>query len=393
MCEVGAYQPEARSVQGDRQSNEPRPELAQDACRELAMHAAEATSFLELLTCGEPATFQTFDDSKKKRKGLSTIAHGTIDQNSARLESLNERGAGVFWMVNAGDLKGRKRENVQRVRAVFVDLDGAPLQPILDSQLTPHVIVESSPSKYHAYWLVDDLPPSEFSTAQQQLATRFNGDKAVKDLPRVMRLPGFMHCKSEPYLTHILRANDARHYQRSDLIDAFGFDPSLTNWHSSAPIVEGRRNDQLFGMARGFVQKGIPFEQVVTRLLKTNEKRCSPPLDEAEVREIASRAVGYGATGAISFDYSLCDSPKFQGMSPYAHKLYMACRRLANNSREAIFSLRPLDVESWGLGDPKTLRKYRDELLDLGLLLLHRQARYAELNSLRECALYRLNDP
>src|SRR5512144_2779908 len=41
------------------------------------------------------------------------------------------------------------------------------------------------------------------------LAKRYNGDPKVIDLPRVMRVPGFFHRKGEPFLTHIVEANEA----------------------------------------------------------------------------------------------------------------------------------------------------------------------------------------
>ena len=53
--------------------------------------------------------------------------HGTIDQLGLALTKLNDAGAGIFMMVNAGDGRGRKAENVTRVRAVFADFDGTPL--------------------------------------------------------------------------------------------------------------------------------------------------------------------------------------------------------------------------------------------------------------------------
>jgi hypothetical protein len=43
---------------------------------------------------------------------------------------LNREGAGVFVTVNETDLKGRTAKNITSVRAVFVDLDGAPLEPV-----------------------------------------------------------------------------------------------------------------------------------------------------------------------------------------------------------------------------------------------------------------------
>jgi putative DNA primase/helicase len=74
--------------------------------------------------------------------------------------------------------------------------------------LQPHIVIESSPGKWHAYWLVSDSPLEQFKPLQQALAQRFNGDKAVCDLPRVMRLPGFLHQKGEPVLTRIHRMAD-----------------------------------------------------------------------------------------------------------------------------------------------------------------------------------------
>ena len=113
-------------------------------------------------------------------------------------------------MVNAGDgvIKAgaktcRTAANVQRVRAVFVDLDGAPIAPVLDSALPPDWVVRSSPDRWHAYWKVADCPLGEFSPVQTALAAKYNGDPSVKDLPRVMRLPGFVHRKAEPFRTEL----------------------------------------------------------------------------------------------------------------------------------------------------------------------------------------------
>lgn len=78
-------------------------------------------------------TIQTFDDSQAKRGALATIVH--IDASDAAFNSLaelNDRGAGIFFCVNQTDGKGRQAQNVVRVRALFVDLDGAPLADVLD---------------------------------------------------------------------------------------------------------------------------------------------------------------------------------------------------------------------------------------------------------------------
>ncbi|MEQ9465596.1 MAG: DNA-primase RepB domain-containing protein [Haliea sp.] len=176
---------------------------------------AEASAFIERLagSVDAPMTFQTFYDRKdRKRAELARVHHGTLDEYAEHLIALQQEGAGVFVMVNEGDGKVydgnkscRTAKNVSRVRALFVDLDGSPLGPVTDCHVLPDLVVVSSPSRYHAYWLNVKCPLSDFSTAQKSLAARFDGDSTVHDLPRVMRLPGFWHQKGEPFMTRIHR--------------------------------------------------------------------------------------------------------------------------------------------------------------------------------------------
>lgn len=142
-----------------------------------------------------PIAFRTFTDAKgaDKPKGRDRLArnlHEAFTACGPELARLNDQGAGVYFVVNAG---GQKAEDVSQVRALFVDLDGSPLDPVMRCALAPHLVVETSAGRYHAYWLVKDFPLEQFSEVQQALARRFNGDPSVHDLPRVMRVPGFRH--------------------------------------------------------------------------------------------------------------------------------------------------------------------------------------------------------
>ena len=74
---------------------------------------------------------------------------------------------------------------------------------MLDFGLLPTMVVSSSPGRWHAYWLISDCPLETFGPTQQRLASMFNGDPSVIDLPRVMRLPGFYHLKGEPFMSKI----------------------------------------------------------------------------------------------------------------------------------------------------------------------------------------------
>jgi hypothetical protein len=135
--------------------------------------------------------------------------HGKFSGQVEQLSRLNDRGAGVFVMANEGDLNGRRAANVVAIRALFVDLDDAPLTVLDASPVPPHIVIESSPDRFHAYWRVTGCPVDSFSPLQKQLAERFGGDPKVCDLPRVMRLPGFYHRKAAPFLTRIFSCNDA----------------------------------------------------------------------------------------------------------------------------------------------------------------------------------------
>jgi hypothetical protein len=178
----------------------------------LKPNLAQAQQYSVALAPNGIFTFQAFDDKISKKRTLNRVLHGTLDQHADELIRLNLAGAGIFVMVNEGDgvvHTGKKtcrtNDNVKRIRSVFCDLDGAPLEPILQAPLEPHIIVESSPGKWHAYWLTSDTSLDEFKGMQKALAAKYSGDPSVCDLARVMRLPGFYHQKGEPFMTRLVK--------------------------------------------------------------------------------------------------------------------------------------------------------------------------------------------
>lgn len=184
----------------------------------------DAGAFLAAL---DPAcslfNFRTFDDSdtnallqRKKFAPFAQVAHP--------LAEINRKGAGVFVVINDG---GQTKNEITRVRAVFADTDGAPLEPILAAGIKPHIISESSPGKWHVYWLVADFPLDKFGLVQMAIAEKFGTDPAVKDLPRVMRLPGFYHRKGEPFLTHIVELAHHSRYSFDEIVS--GLELNLTS--------------------------------------------------------------------------------------------------------------------------------------------------------------------
>jgi hypothetical protein len=154
-----------------------------------------AKRFLQLLDPKATAfTFQTLDDNHDRKSAkLNKVLHGSLEKHWQTLTSLSKQGAGVFVTINETDFSGRKEANIKRVRAIFVDTDGAPQEPI--DEYSPHIVVETSPGRYHNYWLVKDCPLTEFKEAQIQMIEAWDTDKSINDLTRIMRLPGFPHQK------------------------------------------------------------------------------------------------------------------------------------------------------------------------------------------------------
>ncbi|MDE3055465.1 MAG: DUF3987 domain-containing protein [Verrucomicrobiota bacterium] len=183
-----------------------------------------AKRFLSHLSQDEESifAFQIFDDRKKSGSSvIPQVLCGTFDQFVDQFMQLQEQGAGIFVTINQTDGKGRKTENIVGVRALFVDLDGSPLGPILSAPLSPHIIIESSPDRYHAYWIVEGINREHFSLIQKQLITRYQADPKVHDLPRVMRLPGFLHQKQDSFLTKIIKESGEQPFSARQFLDAF----------------------------------------------------------------------------------------------------------------------------------------------------------------------------
>ncbi len=269
----------------------------------------QAQRALTLLAKDGLVTFQTFGEGVEKNPRLARILHGTLQQHTDTLAQLNAQGAGIFFMPNQGDQKGRKKENVTGIGALFIDLDGSPLDPVLESGVEPHLTVESSPGRYHAYWRVVDCSLEQFTPLQAALAVKFNSDPKVKDLPRVMRLPGFLHQKNEPFKTLILSESRAQPYALADLMKRLGIDavparvsPIALNAYrgtrnlpirsmmptnaANDSIPDGSRNATLTSLAGSMQRRGMSPESIGAALKEENQARCIPPLDEDEVCRI-----------------------------------------------------------------------------------------------------------
>jgi hypothetical protein len=243
-------------------------------------------------------TFQTFDDDKERKSlTLARIHHGIVTDKAKALTSLNQQGAGVFFTVNETDMQGRKLSNITRIRANWVEDDTGGTAP--ETPLQPHFIVETSPGKFHKYFLVDGLTTEQHQQIQQTLVNQYGSDPNAKDAARVLRVPGFFHNKNKPFMVRLMHESGEKPYTAAEMLAAFPSceknsyshklvkqSPQPSHVHDEI-VMEGGRNSYLTSQAGSMRRRGMGGEAIRAALIAENNSKCSPPLDESEVEQIA----------------------------------------------------------------------------------------------------------
>lgn len=171
------------------------------------------------------------------------------------LHALNKRHWGIYYStagfgenLNENGNPSRARDNVRRIQVLFADFDfpteasrafeagqGFDLLP------QPNYIVRTSEKKLQAIWLA--ARPMNFETAGAALlyiSTKTGGDAAVKDLARVLRLPGFKNTKLKSGDWPVVA--EKRHDKRleASLVEALASAGKGIRTSSSAPTVKGK---------------------------------------------------------------------------------------------------------------------------------------------------------
>lgn len=161
--------------------------------------------------------------SPKKHKFLDSFpdhVYRYIDQTGAGRppvssdvprDDLNKQGYEAYFTVNG--FKGApdaKKEHCTSINAFFVDIDGrkdeAELEHIQE-KICPTFILETK-NGYHLYWLLDEPiykdevseeewnhSISNWERIEQSIVTTLKADPVVKDVTRIMRIPGTYYWK------------------------------------------------------------------------------------------------------------------------------------------------------------------------------------------------------
>lgn len=262
----------------------------------------EASKFIDCLyQTNANLTFQTFDNSAQ-HQAEPQVLHGTLQQHWDRFVAVNLKGLGIYALVNAGDGRGRKTENITAITSVFLDLDNAPLEPVVSCPLKPHAILQTSPERFQVRWRIEPIPvtPRNLESArrvyygvQRGIANYFDGDPANVDLARVARIPGLFNCKNTPFLIRTVELNPEPVYTIKDFIQALDIDltqpmapekQAMRVDFGSCEPVDHHRHDFVWAVAATLASRGVSPDVILQTTHEQNRLRCLPPVPDKDVK-------------------------------------------------------------------------------------------------------------
>lgn len=201
-----------------------------------------AQAYVTALT-GHPDTVMDWRAINDTDKGVAAhTMRGSIREMFNTLQQYNQGGWGIFVCINAMDGQGRELANVQHIRTHALDLDNtltsaANYERAIAAYPQPHFAVQSSPNKFHLYWLVEPYTGNEFYTIQQRkLAQMYDGDKMIIDPTRVLRVPGFYHLKDAAHLVTCWSINTGPRWPVTALSDSLAHVNVINHVGARAPL-------------------------------------------------------------------------------------------------------------------------------------------------------------
>jgi len=261
---------------------------------------------LQLATAGMTFLFNTFNYAiftlAYKGKGAPHVVFYTKEELAKAITDAyqaSKQRKNVYFMVNEGDGSARNAASIHYLSKSYIDADGCELPKILayleTIQLTPHLITETSPGRYHIYFFFTPIEKT-FSNLNrwegvQEMLMRLGDtnakpedlglDPSMTDHSKLLRVPGYPHpdkCTDThpvvailtdntglPYYTFedlftltnaTLRSSLPKHERKEPKPDNFSFE-------SDAPIKDGERNFALHTEAFRLAKINTPAEALV----------------------------------------------------------------------------------------------------------------------------------
>ncbi|CAM3734163.1 DNA primase family protein [Clostridium perfringens] len=207
-------------------------------------------------SCGR-INIRIFSDKKGtgfKGKNLSFNIKD-FQSKSKVLMAHNEANRGIFFVVNSGGNSDRK---INKINAQFFECDTLSLEEQLENiskfPLEPSIIVQTKKS-LHVYFLIKNGKVEKFRDIQKKLAKHFNGDGSCINESRVMRVPGFYHCKEDPVRVKCIKFNPNLFYTQEDLERELSYSESEFIVNDDNYIRKEETNKAGMNLSRGNLER------------------------------------------------------------------------------------------------------------------------------------------
>ncbi|MDM0465199.1 phage/plasmid primase, P4 family [Clostridium perfringens] len=207
-------------------------------------------------SCGR-INIRVFSDKKGtgfKGKNLS-FNMKDFPSKSKILMAHNEANRGIFFVVNSGGNSDRK---INKINAQFFECDTLSLEEQMENiskfPLEPSIIVQTKKS-LHVYFLIKNGKVEKFRDIQKKLAKHFNGDGSCINESRVMRVPGFYHCKEDPVRVKCIKFNPNLFYTQEDLERELSYSESEFIVNDDNYIRKEETNKTGKNLSRGNLEK------------------------------------------------------------------------------------------------------------------------------------------
>lgn len=165
---------------------------------------------------------------------------GNIQNLWPEIERAQEDGFGVFLVVNGG---GQRDADINEIRAAFIDGDDIPMPS--SWHVEPSFFVKRSATRWHAYWLAEQMDVAQFENLQKRLAHHYGSDPKVCNPSRVMRLAGTLHAKAEPVFVQLIVVDGLENWHaRSVAALAQGLTERLSSTSKKVEVTHAVTEDQ-----------------------------------------------------------------------------------------------------------------------------------------------------
>lgn len=179
-----------------------------------------------------------------------------------------------YWTPAVSSSESRKAKEYPAQRAVWVDCDDSYDNKLLES-LKPSYMWETSPGHKQAVWLMrESIDSKEFHRDGfiGMLTQALGADKSGVDIGQLLRVPGTMHHKRQPFEGRVLRSAGTV-YTRGQLLSrvakGLGFSPGLAS-ELGADDPYGDRSKVLWRFARNAAELGLS-QELTFKLIKATK--------------------------------------------------------------------------------------------------------------------------